>query len=43
VRLEYDQTTRDRYGRLLAYLYLPDGRCVNAEIIREGSGFAYTR
>lgn len=43
VRIEYDQTIRDRYGRLLAYLTLPDGRCVNAEIIRQGYGFAYTK
>lgn len=43
VRIEYDQTPRDRYGRLLAYLYLPDGRCVNAEIIRQGYGFAYVK
>jgi micrococcal nuclease len=43
VSIEYDQTPRDRYGRLLAYLYLPDGRCVNAEIIRQGYGFAYVK
>ncbi len=43
VRLEYDQTIRDRYGRLLAYLHLADGRVVNAEIIRHGYGFAYTK
>jgi micrococcal nuclease len=43
VRIEYDQTTRDRYGRLLAYLHLEDGRCLNAEIIRQGYGFAYVK
>ncbi|MEK6606910.1 MAG: thermonuclease family protein [Myxococcota bacterium] len=43
VRLEYDRERRDRYGRTLAYVYLADGRCVNAEIIRQGFGFAYTR
>ena len=44
VRLEADPTNqnRDRYGRLLRYVYLPDGRLVNSEIIREGYGFAYT-
>lgn len=44
VRLEADpfNTNRDRYNRLLRYVYLPDGRLVNAEIIREGYGFAYT-
>lgn len=44
VRLEADplNTNRDRYNRLLRYVYLPDGRMVNAEIIRQGYGFAYT-
>lgn len=43
VRLEADaiNTNRDRYQRLLRYIYLPDGRLVNAEIIKEGYGFAY--
>jgi len=43
VRLEYDQDRRDRYGRLLAYVYLEDGTFLNAEIVRQGYGFAYTR
>lgn len=43
VFLEYDQERRDRYGRLLVYLFLEDGRLVNAEIIKQGYGFAYTR
>jgi len=43
VVLEYDWKRRDRYGRLLAYVYLPDGIFLNAEIIKEGYGFAYTR
>ena len=38
VRLEFDVQERDRYGRLLAYVYLPDGRMVNAEILRAGMG-----
>jgi endonuclease YncB( thermonuclease family) len=44
VRLEADpqNTNRDRYSRLLRYVYLPDGRLVNAEIIKQGFGFAYT-
>lgn len=43
VRLEADSlsSNRDRYGRLLRYVYLPDGKLVNAEIIKEGFGFAY--
>lgn len=43
VRLEYDQERRDAYNRTLAYVFLPDGTFVNAEIIRQGYGFAYTR
>lgn len=44
IRLEADpqNTNRDRYNRLLRYVYLPDGRLVNAEIISQGYGFAYT-
>jgi endonuclease YncB( thermonuclease family) len=32
---------RDRYGRLLAYVVLPDGTVLNAELIRQGYGYAY--
>jgi micrococcal nuclease len=35
VRLEFDQRGRDKYGRLLAYVYV-DGLFVNAELIRQG-------
>jgi micrococcal nuclease len=35
VRLEFDDRRRDRYGRLLAYVYV-DGLFVNAELIRQG-------
>lgn len=43
VRLESDplSTNRDRYNRLLRYVYLPDGRLIQEEIIRQGYGFAY--
>jgi micrococcal nuclease len=43
VRLAYDQQLTDRYGRTLAYVYLEDGTFLNAEIIRQGFGHAYTR
>ena len=43
VRLEYDWQERDKYGRLLAYVYLEDETFLNAEIIKRGYGFAYTR
>lgn len=43
VRLEYDQTRRDRYGRTLAYVYVKDDIFVNLEIVRQGYGHAYTK
>lgn len=43
ILLEYDQQHRDKYNRLLAYVYLGDGTFLNAEIIKQGYGFAYTR
>lgn len=36
VRLELDVQKRDRYRRLLAYVYLEDGTFVNAELLRQG-------
>ena len=36
VRLEFDIQPRDRYGRLLAYVYLENGTFVNAELLKEG-------
>lgn len=43
VRLEADPTNqnRDRYNRLLRYVYLPDGSLYQATLIRQGYGFAY--
>ena len=43
VRLEYDWQRKDRYGRVLAYVYLKDGTFLNAEIVKQGYGHAYTR
>ena len=42
VFLAFDWDRRDRYGRLLAYIYGPDGDCHNAALIREGYAHAYT-
>jgi micrococcal nuclease len=42
VRLEFDVERTDRYGRTLAYIYFRDGTLLNAEIIRQGFGHAYT-
>ena len=36
VHLEFDAQKRDKYSRLLAYVYLPDGTFVNAELVKEG-------
>ena len=43
VRIEFDWQKRDKYGRLLAYIFLTDGTFVNAEIVKQGYGHAYTR
>ena len=43
IRLEYDFERQDRHGRTLAYVFLEDGTFVNAQIVRQGYGFAYTR
>lgn len=42
VSLEFDVEKYDRYGRLLAYVYLKDGTFVNAKIIEEGYGSLMT-
>ncbi|MET0556301.1 MAG: thermonuclease family protein [Vicinamibacteria bacterium] len=36
LRLEFDVGERDRFGRLLAYAYRPDGTFVNAALVRNG-------
>jgi micrococcal nuclease len=43
VRLERDPTNddKDRYGRLLRYVYLEDGTCVNAKIVEDGYAQVY--
>jgi micrococcal nuclease len=42
VRLEFDQERIDKYGRTLAYVYLDDEIFLNAQIILQGYGHAYT-
>ena len=43
VRLQADplDTNRDRYNRLLRYVYLPDGTLQDEQLIQKGYGFAY--
>ncbi|TCP69214.1 thermonuclease family protein [Baia soyae] len=35
IELEYDQSKRDKYGRLLAYIYV-DGKCLQEALLRNG-------
>jgi micrococcal nuclease len=44
VFLEEDrsQDSRDRFGRLLRYVWLPDGRMANLEMIADGFAYEYT-
>jgi len=48
VRLEFDQANdhtghKDRYKRTLAYVFIEGGIFLNAEIVKQGYGHAYTR
>ena len=43
ILLDTVSAERDRYGRLLAYVTLPDGRILNEELIRGGFGYADLR
>ncbi|UZE95732.1 thermonuclease family protein [Alkalimarinus alittae] len=40
VRLMEGEEAKDRYGRLLAYAFTPQGDSIEAALIREGLGFA---
>lgn len=42
VRLEKDITNTDKYGRLLRYVYLPDGTFVNLKLVADGYAYADT-
>jgi micrococcal nuclease len=35
--------TRDRYGRLLAYVYLSDNDCLNIDLVHDGQAYADRR
>ena len=43
VYLDTPNPTRDKYGRLLAYVRLPDGRFANEVLLAEGFAYADTR
>ena len=36
LRLEYDKQKRDQYGRILAYVFLENGKMVNALLVQKG-------
>ncbi|RTZ98545.1 MAG: hypothetical protein DSY89_09530 [Deltaproteobacteria bacterium] len=41
IRIELDGRKKDRYGRLLAYVFLPDGTLVSQQLILKGYGYFY--
>lgn len=43
VYLDRQAGSRDRYGRLLAYIQLPDGRFLNEELLSQGFAYADLR
>ena len=43
VRLTLDREQRDNYGRLLAYVTLPDGRLLNRLLLEKGYAVVYRR
>lgn len=42
VTLEFDVEMRDKYGRLLAYLWTPDRRLLNLEMVKDGYAALFT-
>jgi micrococcal nuclease len=42
VGLEYDVVKRDKYGRLLAYVWTQNGKMANAEMLRDGYAVLFT-
>jgi micrococcal nuclease len=43
VRLEFDKEKHDRYGRLLAYIFLLDGTFINKKMIEKGYAYVLHR
>jgi micrococcal nuclease len=43
VRLELDRTQKDKYNRLLAYVYLPDGEMLNLTLLKKGLATVFRR
>lgn len=43
VRLEIDRTQKDKHGRLLAYVYLPNGDMLNLLLLEKGLASVFRR
>jgi len=43
VKLELDHTHRDKYDRLLAYVYLPNGKMLNRVLLKKGLATVFRR
>ncbi|TYO98925.1 micrococcal nuclease [Geothermobacter ehrlichii] len=43
VTLRFDREMRDRYGRTLAYVFLPDGRMLNRVLLQKGYASVFRR
>ncbi len=43
VRLVTDKIERDKHGRLLAYVYLPDGKMLNRQLLSSGLASVFRR
>lgn len=41
VRIEYDLERRDKYGRLLCYLWTDNGKMANREMLKQGCAFLF--
>ena len=42
ISLEYDIERRDKYGRILGYIWLQDGRMLNEEMLKKGFAVLFT-
>lgn len=42
VSLEFDVDKRDKYGRLLCYVWTPDGMMLNSQMLKDGYAMLYT-
>ncbi len=43
VKLEFDRTKKDKYDRLLAYVFLPNGTMLNEKLLEKGLATVFRR